>query len=86
MIGFFLSAYLIAVVPDAPRIEHKPTHDFMRKISDNIGRVKILTSDPNGLVNGRYGQLAGYYDGVDYWICMCISSPSGMVWKKVKLT
>ena len=62
------------------------TQQYLRNIYDNFNNLKMLTANPNGSINGKYGDIVGAAYGGKFYIFMCVSSPSGTSWQGEELS
>ena len=73
------------IQPPSPRID-KSVREYLKTIADNFNNLEIVTTSPNGARTGDYGDMVLLVTGGNYYVEVCVSSPSGTVWKGIVLS
>lgn len=79
----FSSAYIL---PQPPKIEDKPTYEYLRLLYNRYNHARVVTVSPNGSQLGDYGEFEILLNAGNYYLEVNTSSPNGKVWKGVQLT
>lgn len=80
--AIFSCAYIL---PQPPKIEDKPTYEYLRLLYDRYNHMRVVTVNPNGSQLGDYGEFEMLLSGGNYYLEINTSSPNGKVWKGVIL-
>lgn len=84
---FFSSSLCYAGDIPAPSIiKDKNVSEYLKILYLNHNNLEIITSDPNGNRKGNFGDIVIYNNSGTYYVEICVSEPSGTVWKKSLLT
>ena len=92
--GFILSATLAwgANLSSPPPLQDKETYLYLREIWNNLFNLPIVTSNPDGSVRGKRGDILfldtnGDTDGPEYLeVCTSVGIEGGTRWRGVALT
>ena len=67
MTGFLLSTSLAwATHPSPPLIEDKKIYLYLKKIHNELHKLEVTTTNPNGSRRGRLGETIWWNDGGTY--------------------
>lgn len=90
IIILLLYGNLWAELPAPPILRDLPVQaqQYFKILYDNHNKFEVVTTDPNGSRRGNYGDMVIYKDivGGTWFICVCISTPNGTVWKEVQIS
>lgn len=75
-------------IPSPPTLKQIPVEEqqYLSTIANNFNNFTIVTTNPNGNRNGKYGDMVIYASGASFYISICVSEPKGTVWEKTLLT
>lgn len=74
------------ITPEPPKIEDKPTYEYMRTVRNHLNRLDVVSTNPNGSRIGDYGDMVLFKSGANFYIEVCVSSPNGTSWKGIQIT
>lgn len=66
---------------EPPKVDDKKIAEYLKILYNKINILEVLTSTPNGVVTGSYGEVVLLNNSGTYYLEICTSSPSGTVWK-----
>ncbi len=75
-----------AKIPEPPPIMDKDVRTYFKVLYDNFNNLEVVTTNPDGSRNGRYGDLVVLLTGGNYYLEICMSSPDGTTWFGTQLT
>lgn len=70
-------------IPSPPRIDDLVIRDYFQKIYDNLHRLEVVTTNPDGSRNGKKGDMLLLNSGEIYYLE--INTNSGTVWSGIQL-
>lgn len=82
------TTYVFAGLLPAPPVRNVSVEEqhYLRSIYENHNKLEIVTSNPDGSRTGKRGDILLFNDSETYYLEICISSPTGTVWKGVALS
>lgn len=78
-------SYAGYVTPEPPKIADNSTYNYVRALRNNLNKPQVVTKNPNGNINGEYGQLMIYNNSGTFYLMVNISSPTGTTWRGILL-
>ena len=75
------------VLPAPPKTSDPVSlYQYFNTIYGLWGTIQVTNTAPNGgVVDASYGNIAIYYDGTNYWLCIQTAQPRGANWVGTKL-
>lgn len=87
VVGFLLASAIAwaGQIPEPPPIKDTQTLLYLRRIKDNWLNVSITTTNPNGSMTGRLGDIIVWNDSGTYrWRLNTSSTPGvGTTWSSI---
>lgn len=87
MLGFALASATAwaGQIPDPPPLQDKQALIYLRKLKDNWLNLEITSTDPNGSMTGRLGDIIIWNDSGTYrWRVNTSATPGvGTTWSSV---
>ena len=72
------------IQPPSPRIDNS-VREYLKTIADNFNNLEIVTTNPDGNRTGKYGDVVLLNVSGTYYLEICVSSPTGLVWRGIQL-
>lgn len=93
LISISVTVFAVPVLTDLNYILQAPpkTEDsnslyyYLNTLYQRWNTLQVTTQEPNANIEANYGNIIVYYDGSNYWLSVQTTTPSGTVWKGVKL-
>ncbi len=75
-------------IPQPPPVKEKRIDEqqYLKKIADNFNNLKVVTTNPDGTTTGKYGDMLLLVTGGNYYLEICVDTPTGTTFRGVQLT
>jgi hypothetical protein len=79
---------IVFSAPISPVVTKEPIEEqqFWRSIEERWNTLDVVTANPDGSRRGKYGEMVLLNNSGTYYIEICVSSPSGTVWRGAQLS
>lgn len=90
IISLFIAVSLVSAdkisQPPVLKNETVAEQQYFREIYNNWNNLEAITTNPDGTRSGEYGDMVLLLSGGNYYVEICVSSPSGTVWRGILLS
>lgn len=60
--------------------------NYLKEIARNFNNLTVVKTNPDGARTGKYGDMVLFNNSGTYYLEICVSSPTGTVWRGCALT